>query len=95
MRKSARSLSERLDALYHDYNQPESATDPIQLVRPFPDPADREIAGFCAAALAFGRVSSVINSISTLFARFWPRFETTIVKVAVSEAFTVVPSGVF
>ena len=32
-----------------------------------PAPADREIAGFCAAALAFGRVASVLNSIDTLF----------------------------
>ena len=30
-------------------------------------PADREVAGFCAAALAFGRVASVLNSIDTLF----------------------------
>ena len=60
-------LDRRLDRLYHDYNQEESATDPVHLVRPFADPADREIAGFCAAALAFGRVASVINSITTLF----------------------------
>jgi uncharacterized protein (TIGR02757 family) len=36
-------------------------------VRPFEDPADREIAGFCAGALAFGRVASVLNSIGALF----------------------------
>jgi uncharacterized protein (TIGR02757 family) len=62
------ALAPRLDALYHDYNREESATDPIHLVRPFSDPADREVAGFCAAALAFGRVGSVINSITALFA---------------------------
>ena len=60
-------LAVRLDALYHDYNREDSASDPIQKVRPFADPADREIAGFCAAALAFGRVASVLNSISVLF----------------------------
>lgn len=60
------ALAPRLDALYHDYNREASATDPVHLVRPFQDPADREIAGFCAAALAFGRVGSVINSITTL-----------------------------
>ena len=31
------------------------------------DREDREIAGFCAAALAFGRVASVLASIATLF----------------------------
>jgi uncharacterized protein (TIGR02757 family) len=63
----AEELDRRLGRLYHDFNQAASATDPVHLVRPFADPADREIAGFCAAALAFGRVGSVINSITTLF----------------------------
>ena len=66
------SLASRLDTLYADYNREESATDPVHLVRPFADPADREIAGFCAAALAFGRVGSVINSINTLLAIMGP-----------------------
>ena len=64
----ARVLGSSLDRMYRDYNREDSATDPVHLVRPFTDPADREVAGFCAAALAFGRVGSVINSIRTLFA---------------------------
>ena len=32
-------------------------------------PADREVVGFCAAALAFGRVASVLQSIESLLAR--------------------------
>ena len=62
-----RVLKHRLEFLYGDYNRVESAADPIHLVRPFTRKDDREIAGFCAAALAFGRVASVINSITTLF----------------------------
>jgi uncharacterized protein (TIGR02757 family) len=65
-------LSTRLDALYHDYNRTDSASDPVHRVRPFADPADREIVGFCAAALAFGRVASVLNSIDTLLAVVGP-----------------------
>lgn len=61
------ALRESLDRLYSDWNQEDSAADPVHRVRPFPDRADREIAGFCAAALAFGRVGSVLNSIDTLF----------------------------
>jgi uncharacterized protein (TIGR02757 family) len=61
------SLASSLDALYGDFNREDSASDPVHKVRPFEDPADREIAGFCAAALAFGRVASVLNSIDTLF----------------------------
>jgi uncharacterized protein (TIGR02757 family) len=76
------ALTPRLDTLYGEYNREESATDPVHLVRPYADPADREIAAFCAAALAFGRVASVINSITTLLkimgpapARYVRRFE--------------------
>jgi uncharacterized protein (TIGR02757 family) len=60
-------LKERLDRLYHSFNCVDSATDPIQLVRRFDDPADREVAGFIAAALAFGRVASVLQSIERVF----------------------------
>ncbi len=62
------SLKQRLDALYDSFNCVDSATDPIHVVRRFEHPADREIAGFCAAALAFGRVGSVLQSIERLFA---------------------------
>lgn len=61
------ALKEQLDRLYASFNCVDSATDPIQLVRRFDNPADREVAGFCAAALAFGRVASVIQSIERLF----------------------------
>jgi uncharacterized protein (TIGR02757 family) len=62
------ALKARLDSLYASFNCVDSATDPIQLVRRFEDPADREVAGFCAAALAFGRVASVLQSIERVFA---------------------------
>jgi uncharacterized protein (TIGR02757 family) len=62
------TLKERLDALYASFNCVDSATDPIQIVRRFADPADREVVGFCAAALAFGRVASVLQSIERLVA---------------------------
>ena len=75
-------LRASLDSLYHDFNVVDSASDPVHLVRPFTDPRDREVAGFCAGALAFGRVASVLNSIETLFrimgphpARFVRHFE--------------------
>src|SRR5690606_1789582 len=62
----APTASARLDELYRAYDVEDAAADPVHRVRPFRDPADREIAGFCAAALAFGRVQSVLNSIDTL-----------------------------
>ena len=65
-------LKERLDALYTSFNCVDSATDPIQIVRRFEDPADREVVGFCASALAFGRVTSVLQSIERLMAVMGP-----------------------
>jgi uncharacterized protein (TIGR02757 family) len=66
-------LTTALERLYVDYNREDSASDPINKVRPFVDQADREIAGFCAAALAFGRVASVLQSIETLLTIMVPR----------------------
>ena len=57
-----------LDRLYESFNYADSATDPIQIVRRWQAPEDREIVGLCAAALAFGRVSSVLQSIERLLA---------------------------
>ncbi len=59
-------LKERLDALYASFNCVDAATDPVQIVRRFTNPADREVMGFCASALAFGRVASVLQSIERL-----------------------------
>jgi uncharacterized protein (TIGR02757 family) len=59
-------LGPSLDRLYDSFNAPDSATDPIHIVRRFDRNDDREIVGFCAAALAFGRVGSVLQSIERL-----------------------------
>jgi len=55
-----------LDRLYDAFNAPESALDPIQIVRRYPRLEDREVVAFVAAALAFGRVASVMRSIEAL-----------------------------
>ena len=57
-----------LDQLYADFNHPDSATDPIHIVRRFQRDDDREVVGFIAGALAFGRVSSVLQSIERVLA---------------------------
>nr|MBA3269213.1 TIGR02757 family protein [Acidobacteriota bacterium] len=60
------TLKDRLDEQYEQFNNAVSVTDPIQLVRHFTRPADQEVVGFCASALAFGRVQSVLNSVEGL-----------------------------
>ena len=65
-------LKPELDRLYAGFNHPDSATDPIHIVRRFTRNDDREIVGFIAAALAFGRVSSVLQSIERVLAVMGP-----------------------
>lgn len=57
------TLKPTLDRLYQSFNQADSATDPIQIVRRFTVDDDREVVAFIAAGLAFGRVSSVMHSV--------------------------------
>lgn len=61
-----------LDELYRGFDHVHSAADPVHIVRRFVDPADREVVGFCAAGLAFGRVASVLQSIEALLAVMGP-----------------------
>src|SRR6188508_950107 len=65
-------LKTSLDRLYAEFNYPDSATDPIHIVRRFQRPDDREIVAFCAAGLAFGRVASVLQSIERLLTVMGP-----------------------
>ena len=65
-------LRPRLDELYRTFDHVDSATDPIHIVRRYTARDDREIVGFCAAALAFGRVAGVLQSIESLLAVMGP-----------------------
>ncbi len=44
------------------------ARDPVSLVRPYADPADREVAGLVVAGVAYGRASSIIDTARALLA---------------------------
>src|SRR3954451_17017905 len=71
--QGARDLRPRLEQLYEDYNREDAAADPVQIVRRYSKPEDQEVVGFCAAALAFGRVASVLNTVETLARVLGPR----------------------
>jgi len=62
-----------LDELYRGFDHVHSAADPVHIVRRFAAPEDREVVGFCAAGLAFGRVASVLRSIESLLELMGPR----------------------
>ncbi|MFO7695411.1 MAG: TIGR02757 family protein [Vicinamibacterales bacterium] len=64
----AESLRPALDRLYRECAGSAAPEDPIDCVRVYPDPADREIAGVIAASLAFGRVASIMRSVRAVLA---------------------------
>jgi uncharacterized protein (TIGR02757 family) len=66
-------LKDALDRLYDSFNYPDSARDPIQIVRRYPDLADREVIAFVAAGLAFGRVASVMATVEAVAAALGPQ----------------------
>lgn len=66
------AFRERLNQLYADFNHPDAAFDPVQVVRRYPRLEDREIIAFIAAGLAFGRVASIVASIEAVCAVLGP-----------------------
>ncbi|MFN8058706.1 MAG: TIGR02757 family protein [Vicinamibacterales bacterium] len=66
-------LKPHLERLYSSFNYPDSAADPVQFLRPFDDVRDREVVGFIASALAFGRVASVMASVASVLSTVGPR----------------------
>jgi uncharacterized protein (TIGR02757 family) len=65
-------IRDRLEEQYRTFDHVESAADPVHKVRRFASNEDREIVAFCAAGLAFGRVTSVLQSIEGLLAVMGP-----------------------
>jgi uncharacterized protein (TIGR02757 family) len=66
------TLRRRLDRLYLDFDRRYLETDPLALVHPYEGDADREIAGFIAAGLAFGNVRAIKASVSAVLAALGP-----------------------
>jgi uncharacterized protein (TIGR02757 family) len=65
--------------LYDAFNAPESALDPVQIVRRYRRVDDREIVAFVAAGLAFGRVASVMASVEAV-CRVWGEAPASFVR---------------
>ena len=65
-------LAAALERLYEEFDTSGGVPDPVEKVRVFADPADREIAGFIAAGLAFGRVASILTSIDRVLGAMGP-----------------------
>jgi uncharacterized protein (TIGR02757 family) len=60
--------AEILESIYSRYHKPQYlGLDPVQYVREFDRPADKEIAGLLASALAYGRVEIIRLSVRKVF----------------------------
>ena len=71
-RASDAPLRIALDSLYHGFNAHQSVSDPVWFAHRFERADDREVVAFISAALAFGRVQSVINSVEGMLAVMGP-----------------------
>ena len=63
----------RLEALNRVYDHAFLNTDPLGIVRRFDRPEDRELVGFLAAGLAYGRVDAIRGSLEKLLRVLGPR----------------------
>lgn len=71
-RRAHTQLRIALDRLYHGFNAHQSVNDPVWFAHRFTAADDREVVAFIASALAFGRVQSVLNSITGMLAVMGP-----------------------
>ena len=64
---------EQLESLYAKYNHREYVhPDPLEFLYRYESLEDRELVGMVAAALAYGRVAQIINSVSIVLDRMGP-----------------------
>lgn len=91
--RAVTSLRVPLERLYGDFNHADAIADPVHLVRRYAEPADREIVGFCAAALAFGRVASVLDAIERLLVVMGPAPSTFVRDLDPADVVTFAPLG--
>ena len=62
-----------LEKLYTTYNRPEFIhPDPLEFLHLYPETVDREIVGFIASSLAYGRVAQILKSISCILDKMVP-----------------------
>lgn len=67
------SLKEKLESIYQEYNKREYVDpDPLLFLYDYPDIKNREIAGFIAACLAYGRVEQIMKTVGFVLGKLTP-----------------------
>lgn len=65
-------LGQRLDELVATFDITTIEPDPLQLALRYDDPLDQEVAGFIAAAFAYGRAEIIVSNIGAVLAKMRP-----------------------
>ena len=66
-------LKKKLESIYLQYNQREYVDpDPLLFLYDYPEKKNREIAGFVAACLAYGRVEQIMKAVSHVLGKLEP-----------------------
>ncbi|HTR01580.1 MAG TPA: TIGR02757 family protein [Thermoanaerobaculia bacterium] len=84
---SAALLGEKLEALYGRYGAETVATDPILFPKRYAADDDREVAGWIAAAFAYGQVPTIQANVGKVLAALGPRPAAALDRVADFRAF--------
>ena len=67
------AVKEALDSLYEKYNRRIFVhPDPLEFLYRYDEPLDREIVGLIASSLAYGRVSQILKSVSSVLEKMTP-----------------------
>ena len=61
-------LKDRLEHLYRTFDIRHISPDPLEIVHRYRTPEDREVVGFVASALAYGRVDQILGSVDRALA---------------------------
>ena len=80
-------LGLRLEGLYRLYGPETAATDPIIFPRAYTCAEDREVAGWIAAAFAYGQVRTIQDNVGRLLHALGPRPASAIDRIANFRAF--------
>jgi uncharacterized protein (TIGR02757 family) len=73
MRLTFAQKSSLLEKLYTTYNRPEFIhPDPLEFLHLYQQTVDREIVGFIASSLAYGRVAQILKSVSSILDKMVP-----------------------
>jgi uncharacterized protein (TIGR02757 family) len=83
---------DKLDALYDKYNRREYVhPDPLEFLHGYDDPVDREIVGLIASSLAYGKITRILRSVSSILGMMQPspsQFLSNATKKSLSSTFS-------